>query len=221
MLEQRTYDRCETPPFDSLWLTDYERLSPHRVFALWVVPSVSYERGSRTFRLPNRKAKWISRYHKVHGELQSRKTGRDALRILEQAARARDEVGFAKALLAIDWDTRSALEYMRAINLAIEIGAHMAARKLATEGAEYHFDSEELQKYARVLAPPRLLTNRPQSSVNPRANVTWLKTHKDQYKGKWIAIKNGEFLGSADSYRALADQLGETKGLGILVTPVY
>lgn len=140
---------------------------------------------------------------------------------LERAARATDELGFLEALKSIDWQHRPAKDFVLATQWALKAGAHIAARELATQGAEIHLNSEELQKYSRVLAPPKILTDRPQSTVHSKANVDWLKAHKDDYKGKWIAIKDGTFLASANTYKALIAELGNIKGRGILVTPIY
>ena len=140
---------------------------------------------------------------------------------LEEAARGGRESSFTKALAEIDWEKKPAKDFIRAIDLALKVGAHMAARKLATDGAEFHFDSEELQKYARVLAPAKVLPDRAQSTVDPKANIAWLKANKANHKGQWVALRNGELLGEADSYRNLIEQVGEPKGRGILVTPIY
>lgn len=139
---------------------------------------------------------------------------------LEDAAASGNEAAFTHALTQVDWNGRPAEDYIRGIDLALQVGAHIAARKLALEGAEFHFDSEELQKYARVLAPPQVLrTSAPQIEV--MANVQWLKANKNEYKGKWVAIKNGKLIASADSHDELIAEIGETKGRSILVTHLY
>jgi hypothetical protein len=145
----------------------------------------------------------------------------DPLARLERAAKAANQAAFLEAVKEINWQRGSVRDFVRAVRLALTVGTHATARELAMRGAELHFDSNELEKYARVLAPPKVLAERPQSKVNPKANVEWLKVNKDNYRGKWIAIRNGEFLGFADTYRELVAQLGETKGQGILVTPIY
>ena len=144
----------------------------------------------------------------------------DDLDRLEQAATSGDEVAFSEILTEIHWTSRSAEDYIRAIDLALQVGAHLVARKLATEGAQFHFDSEELQKYARVLAPPQVL-RASSRQVDVLANAEWLKANRNQYKGKWVAIKNGQLIASADSHDELIAGIGETKGRSILVTRLY
>ena len=145
----------------------------------------------------------------------------DVLLPLSKAVETGSTPKFLTALKGVNWDGRPAEDFIRVIRLALQVGAHVAARKLATEGAELHFDSDELEKYARVLAPAKVLPDRAQSIVDPKANIAWLKANKVHHKGKWIALRNGELLGEADSYRDLVEQVGETKERGILVTPVY
>jgi hypothetical protein len=163
----------------------------------------------------------LAKFARLWLEHARRKQSDSLLGQLGRAARAADESKFLEALKGIEWENRSARDFVLATQWALKAGAHLAARELATKGAEIHFDSEELQKYSRVLAPPKILTDRPQSNANPKANVEWLKANKDHYKGKWVAIKDGTFLTSADTYKALVAELGNTKGRGILVTPIY
>jgi hypothetical protein len=145
----------------------------------------------------------------------------DVLQSLIEPAESGNTTRFLERLKDIDWDRRSADEFIRAVDLALKAGAHFAARDLATQGAEIHFDSEELQKYARVLAPPKPLAKTAKSDVRPKANIQWLTANKHNYKGQWVAIKNGVFITSAKTYKALIAELGNIKGRGILVTPIY
>ena len=140
---------------------------------------------------------------------------------LEKAVKARNEAAFSDILKEVDWREIEAVEFIRIIDLALEIGTHLAARQIATKGAEAYPDNAELQKYARVLAPPKVVANRVSRNINQKANVEWLKANKNDYKGQWVAIKDGILLAAANSYKDLRDQIGETKGKGILVTTVY
>ena len=72
-----------------------------------------------------------------------------------------------------------------------------------------------------LLDPPTVKTNRKATKVDQAANVDWLKTHKNQYKGKWVAIKDGNLLEAADSYEELVARVGNIKGTGILTTKLY
>jgi hypothetical protein len=140
---------------------------------------------------------------------------------LEFAVKANDILEFSQILEQIDWDHKPAEDFVRGIDLALEVGAHLSARELAIQGAEIHFDSEELQKYARVLAPPKPLITPRRANVQPKANTEWLQANRTNYKGQWVALQNGVFIASAKTYQALVTHIGDVKDRGILVTPVY
>lgn len=140
---------------------------------------------------------------------------------LEQAAAYQNEAEFTHALTEIDWNSRSADDFIRAIDLALKVGAHLTARELAAEGAQIHFDSKELQKYARILAVPRIIKERTSSDVKPKANVEWLKANRGNYRGQWVAVKNGTLVASAKTHDELIAAVGSTKGSGMLITNLY
>jgi hypothetical protein len=145
----------------------------------------------------------------------------DLLAPLEDAAKTKSTATFLRRLKTIDWNRRSAKEFIRAIDLALMAGAHLAARSLAEQGAELHFDSEELEKYSRILAPPRLSNRQPSTNIKPKANVAWLKANRNQYKGRWVALMDGALIANAKSHDELIAQIGDTKRSGILVTNIY
>jgi hypothetical protein len=136
---------------------------------------------------------------------------------LEAASKTGDETAFLDALTEYELKNKSATDFIRIIKLALEAGAHLAARRLSAEGAEFHPENVELQKYARVLAPPRI--NSAEVPANPKrgANLEWLRIYSEKYKGKWVALRDGELLETADSQKELVAKIGSTKGTGILV----
>jgi len=128
--------------------------------------------------------------------------GEDRLSQLARAAEAGDAQAFVTAYQAIDWATRTADEVERAIQWALAAGAHLAARALATNGAAQYPDAAELQKAARILAPPKLLRRLP-ADPTIRANHEWLRSHRLDYHGQWVALRNGQLLANGDSLQAL------------------
>ncbi len=127
---------------------------------------------------------------------------------LEEAANRGNETAFLKTLNGISWQDRPALEFVRLIKLAFRAGAFAAARHIATEAMKCHPNAPELQKYVRVLTSQSRETVKPQSPVNTRANRSWLEAHSGEYSGKWVALRNGELLGVADSLTALVEEVG-------------
>jgi len=127
----------------------------------------------------------------------------DALwRQLADAAEAGDAQAFVNAYHSIDWSFCTPDEFARAIQWALTAGAHLTARSLATTGAAQYPDDVELQKAARILAPPKLLRRLP-ADPTIRANHDWLRAHRLDYPGQWVALRNGQLLASSDSFQAL------------------
>lgn len=119
-----------------------------------------------------------------------------------QLADAGDAQAFINAYHAIDWSFCTLAEFARALHWALTAGAHLTARTLATTGAAQHPDDAELQKAARVLAPPKLLRRLP-ADPTIRANQDWLRTHRLEYRGQWVALRNGQLVGNSDSLETL------------------
>ncbi len=132
---------------------------------------------------------------------------------LEDAANARDTRTFLNALGSMRWEDRSSKDWVRATRLALEAGAHSAARRIATEGARLHPGDSELQKYARVLALPTVVSKKVPSDPTRRANREWLKVHSGEYRGRWVAIRAGELLAAARSLGELREHLVSTEGV--------
>lgn len=137
------------------------------------------------------------------------------------AAEAKDEQAFLKIRQAIKWTTCSAAEFAMAVDWALMAGAHLAARQLASEGAARFPDHEELQKMACILAPPETKVMPGQLTTTWKTNREWLKQNWADFKGKWVALQNGQLLGVADSPQALAQMTGSVIGKDILVTPIW
>jgi len=139
---------------------------------------------------------------------------------LERAARLEDDVQFAQLVNQTDWQYRSVDDYLHTVQLALSIGAHLTARKLAMEGGARFPDHAEMVKHARVLAPVRTIRTGLPPQPEIAANMRWLKAHRDLYRGKWVAIQNGELLAAEVSFQQLKQIVGNTKNTGILVTKV-
>lgn len=138
---------------------------------------------------------------------------------LEVAAEARDERAFLEALEAITWQNRPPADFVRAVRLALKSGAHLAARRISVEGAKYYPDDPEVQKQARVLAAPRVVSGHVPPDPARKANREWLEAHGGEYRNQWVAVRNGKLLGAANSPEELVERVGSTKG--VLLTRAY
>ncbi|MEW6718335.1 MAG: hypothetical protein AB1345_12660 [Chloroflexota bacterium] len=130
---------------------------------------------------------------------------------LQRAANAGDEHAFLQAENAIDWETRPPKEILQGVQFALAAGAHLAARRIASQGASRFPNDEQIQRYVRVLAPPRIVSKETSPRSDLKANRDWLQAHRNEYQGQWIALRNGELLGAAQSLRELKDQVGNTE----------
>jgi hypothetical protein len=75
--------------------------------------------------------------------------------------------------------------------------------------------SKQLDKWKRLLAEPVVKQGKPASGRGMHADLFWLENHSEQYRGKWVALKRGQLLGSDRSSVALEarlDKLGLLKG---------
>jgi hypothetical protein len=120
----------------------------------------------------------------------------------------------------MDWSFRPGLDYIKAIKLALAAGAPLMARHLANEGSARFPDNLELVKMSSLLAPPKVIGLQPAEPTNAQ-NILWLKAHSEEYRGRWIALRGGELLASAETFHALTLQIGNPKNTGILVTRIY
>lgn len=138
---------------------------------------------------------------------------------LEQAANAGNESRFVEALKAMDWKDRPASDFARGIRLALQAGAHLAARDISEQSVEFHPSNPELLRFVRALARPRLISSALPPDDIGNANRKWLQTHAGEYKGRWVAIKSGELLGVADSLPELTASLRDKTGVLLTVAP--
>lgn len=117
--------------------------------------------------------------------------------------------------------TKTAEEFVKAADVEFDRGDWNAAWKVAVEGLKYHPDHAKLKKYAHILAPPKVTVVPRDPDSDPGANLEWIKKNRAEYRGRWVAIKNGQFLAAGKNLDEIVEQVGEIKNTGILVTPLY
>jgi hypothetical protein len=138
----------------------------------------------------------------------------DVMAALEIAAEAGNESAFLQAASAVDWSQRPAADFVRAVELALAAGAHLFARNLAARGAWLYPYHLQIYKMAALLAPPRIVKARntlPAASV--RADQAWLRHHADEYRGRWVALREGMLLADGATAREVWDCLESTDGV--------
>ncbi len=129
------------------------------------------------------------------------------VRRLEDAAKNGDERAFLLAFKGTEWEDKSPEDFVYATKLALKAGAHLAAREISKEALVRYPDNRTIQKYARGLAAPRIISRHLPANPSLRANREWLKDHSKEYCGRWVAVRNGELLASASSLAELNNQV--------------
>jgi hypothetical protein len=141
--------------------------------------------------------------------------------LLEAASSMGNEGAFAEVANSIKWENRAVEDYLKALRLALSVGAHMQARKLAAEGGLRFSDNIEMQKFSRILAPSVIVNSHLPPDLNAAADMRWLKAHRDEYSNQWVALQGGILLAAAPTRIDLLTQLENPKDKTILISPVY
>jgi len=84
-------------------------------------------------------------------------------------------------------------------------GSIKNARAMIAEMAQRWQDSERVQYYARVLAPP-VARSVPGPTRSVEKETNWLKEHAREYPGCWLAVK-GDHLVAADPDFKVVDRI--------------
>jgi hypothetical protein len=96
---------------------------------------------------------------------------------------------------------------------AVEKGDVTEARKLISQ---IPLDSSKaLDGWRKALAEPKATIKGPASGSSLKLNIEWVKNNSDQYKGQWVALKDGKLLGHhLDRHKLLAELkcLNQLKG---------
>lgn len=140
---------------------------------------------------------------------------------LEVTADEGELAAFVRLANAINWQQRSAEAFARAVQLALKVGAHLTARKLALTAAQRFPEHAELAKAARILAPPVARVVASEQGANWTGNMEWLQAHRAEYEGRWVALRSGSLVTTAGSLADLLAQVGDPRERDILVTKVW
>ncbi|HHC24033.1 MAG TPA: hypothetical protein ENK58_01265 [Desulfobacterales bacterium] len=70
--------------------------------------------------------------------------------------------------------------------------------------------SLELDYWKKVLAEPVARVTKPRTDRDPRKDTLWIEKNAGKYKGKWIALKSGDLLGSNESLAELHSTLKQS-----------
>jgi len=132
----------------------------------------------------------------------------DALVVLKKMAERKDHQGFAHMARGIEWSRYRPTDLIQAIDLALALDMVQMARELAQTGRQLFPQNERIRCAAVVLSPPVVLETRPSQTHDIEVSHRWMREHSSQYKGQWVAVRGGTFLGSAPTLNALYQHIG-------------
>jgi hypothetical protein len=132
----------------------------------------------------------------------------DLLAIL---AEEEDPTGFIQLVSQLDRANWREGDYTRATRLALRAGANRLAGSLAEEGRERYPDHPDLRRLAELLAPRPEPGKRLPARPALKINREWFIQHAAQYRGQWVAVKDGLLLGAAPTLSELKAKIGETR----------
>lgn len=130
-----------------------------------------------------------------------------ALLVPRKAVSADSQKEFVETVGTIEWSSQSPSQIKQAIDVALGLGCHAVAAELAATGRNRYPNDPALERIAHVLAPPELVRTGVPAVSGLSASVKWFEEHREQYSGKWLAVRNGKLLASADSRKELSKEL--------------
>jgi hypothetical protein len=116
---------------------------------------------------------------------------------------------------------KTAEDFIKQADLEITRGNLHGAWEIAVEALKHFPDHAELQKYEYILAPPKVKTVPRDPNQDVQADIDWIKNNRAEYRGCWVALKNGELLASGKDHDEIVEQIGEIKNTGIMITVIY
>lgn len=134
---------------------------------------------------------------------------KDELVLLREYADARDYRAFADLVERVDWAARSPDDLTAALDLALSMEMSRLAIDLAQLGGRLFPDHERVQRAAYVLAPPVARVTHLPPARGLDDSRAWFREHAGEYKGQWVAVREGRLLGATCSFAAIKPLIGE------------
>lgn len=83
--------------------------------------------------------------------------------------------------------------------------------------AKIHFPS--MRVIYNFLDRPKVTVRKSENRLNVLKNQQWIKTHRQEYKGRWVALRDGELLADSNSVDELIKQVNSSKNT--LLTVIF
>ncbi len=133
------------------------------------------------------------------------------VQLLEDCVQMQDQDRFVDLVRNTDWSLHAPEEIFRAIDMTLmDMQLKRLAMELAQQAGRLFPENKRAQYVAHVLSPPvaRVVKDAPKPR-GMRESSEWIKEHSREYRGRWIAVREGSLLAVADSYKELKPIIGE------------
>ena len=92
------------------------------------------------------------------------------------------------------------------------------ARKIAAEAIKKFPHSNVIKTYLKIVEPPRI-TSRPASGISREKEFKWIRKHRNEYKGQWVALYQDKCLATGLNVAEVKNKAKEQTDLrNILIT---
>lgn len=130
-----------------------------------------------------------------------------SLQRLTELAEREDRRAFGEHVSQIDWTLHSPEELTKTLDLTLRLELTQLAVQLGQVGRQLFPEHERVQRAAHVLSPPSARSIPATPTHGLAASRRWLREHEDEYRGRWVAVRDGTLLGTASSLAALTTLL--------------
>lgn len=154
------------------------------------------------------------------GERTDARASDDLIPLLEQVASEADARTFVNLVEVVDWSVRRPDELTAAIDLALREERSVLATRLAQLGRVLFPHHGRIERAARVLAPGSAHSTTLPPVEGLSASRRWLRAHTDEYRGQWVAVRQGELVGVAPSLEEMRTIVDLEEDTNLLVTRV-
>jgi hypothetical protein len=110
---------------------------------------------------------------------------------------------FTEAMQATDWDAQDVDFFRQAVKLAFFINQLSLLHELVERGHQRFPDDDFLAHMQDVLTVKPARISKIPPDPNQALSQEWMKRNSHRYKGSWIAVLDGELLGTATTLKEL------------------
>lgn len=112
-------------------------------------------------------------------------------------------------------------EFIQAIDNALNEGNFYQAKKISAEAVQAYPEHEKIKRYAQILASNNLPFYQLTSNADTLINLNWVIQHRENYRGRWVALEKGRLIADGSSVDELFEQLGRERMNDLFYTVVY